>query len=176
MISDSSNKNKQRKQRLLALLKNSKDYLIGILAAVACGITGGSMFVPSRLDDKGSIYMVGFGIGSMGITSVMLVFYYYYYFFRYKKELSFYPKLSIFPCLTAVLWQTGNFFAAFVSAGPLGLTIGMPLTETSLVVAGLCGLIFFRELKGWKAIVQFFVSTLIMLVPGCILLALFGKT
>lgn len=177
MNNDDMNRHNKRKQRILALLKNSKDYFIGILAAVACGITGGSMFVPSRLDsDRGSVYMVGFGIGSMGITSIMLVVYYYYYFFRYKKELSFYPKLSIFPCLTAMLWQTGNFFAAFVSAGPLGLTIGMPLTETSLVVAGLCGLIFFRELKGWKAIVQFFVSTLIMLVPGCILLALFGKT
>ena len=51
----------------------------------------------------------------------------------------------------------------------------MPLTETSLVVAGVCGLVFFKELRGWKAIVQFFVSTVVLLVPGCILLALFGK-
>jgi len=82
---------------------------------------------------------------------------------------------TVFPCITACLWQAGNIFGTYVTLSPLGLTIGMPLTQTSLVVAGVCGLVFFKELRGWKAITQFFVSALVFLIPGCILLALFGK-
>ena len=166
-----------KSQKFVKILKNSKRYFIGLVASVLCGITGGSMFVPSRLDeDTGLVYMVAFGIGSFVITTAILIVYYIYYLIRFKKRVPFHLKLSIFPALTAFLWQTGNFFAYYVSVSPLGLTIGMPLTETAMVITGICGLVFFRELRGWKAILQFFISVLVLLVPGCILLALFGKT
>ena len=165
-----------RKEKIVSILKSSKNYILGLACSVGVGVLGGSQFVPSRFEEKpGVVYVVGFGFGSAGITSAILVIYYIYYIIRYRVVLPFHPKVAVFPCITACLWQVGNIMATYVSMSSLGFTIGLPLTQASLVVAGICGLLFFKELRGWKAILQFFVSALVFLIPGCILLSLFGK-
>ncbi|KAG2383546.1 hypothetical protein C9374_004217 [Naegleria lovaniensis] len=166
----------KKTSKFVNLLSQSKDYIIGVVCAVGVGVLGGTMFVPTRLEThQGVAYVIGFGVGAMAITSVLVLVFLIYYFARYRVIVPFHFKVAIFPAVTACLWQLANIFAFYVALSPLGMTIGIPLTQTSLVVAGLCGLLFFKELLGWKAIAQFFVSALIFLIPGCILLALFGK-
>jgi len=58
---------------------------------------------------------------------------------------------------------------------PLGLTIGFPLTQCALIVSGLWGIFYYKELNGWKTITQFFVGVAVLL-PGAVLLGIFGKT
>jgi glucose uptake protein GlcU len=55
----------------------------------------------------------------------------------------------------------------------LGSTLGFPLTQTCIVVTGLWGILFFRELSGRAAIAQFSLSVLLIL-SGAGLLSAFG--
>ena len=98
-----------KKRKIISILKNSKDYFLGIIAAVGCGTFGGSMFVPTKFEkNPGVVYMIGFGFGSLTITTVILIVYLPYYYIRHRKIVAFYPKLAIFPAISAVLWQTGK--------------------------------------------------------------------
>ncbi|KAF0972001.1 hypothetical protein FDP41_009697 [Naegleria fowleri] len=132
--------------KFVKYLTKSQDYIIGVVCAIGVGIFGGSMFVPTRLEThQGVAYVIGFGVGAMAITSFLVLIFLIYYFVRYRVIVPFHPKIAIFPTLTACLWQIGNIFGFYVALSPLGMTIGIPLTQTSLVVAGLCGLIFSKN-------------------------------
>lgn len=162
-----------KKEKAIALLKKSKDFILGVLCCVGLGLFNGSMMVPARFNpDKSIIYCLSFGIGVLIVTPVLFVIY-----FLVKREIpKFHPKETLFPgLLVGFIWNLGNVGSTVAALSPLGLTVGFPLTQCALVVGGIIGIVFFRELRGWKAILQFTVFTLLFLLPGCMLLALFGK-
>jgi glucose uptake protein GlcU len=74
--------------------------------------------------------------------------------------------------LTGCFWAMGNF-AAFFSTMHLGMTIGYPLTQTCIIVSGLWGIFYYKEIRGRPAIGLFFVSTAVILI-GAGLDGLFG--
>jgi glucose uptake protein GlcU len=158
---------------VVSKLSDSKTYLFGILCCVMVGCLGGSVMVPTRYaPDLGIVYTVSFGIGNIIVTPILAVI----YFLAKRQMPQFHFKVGLPACCSAgVLWNIGNICGTYAVLSPLGLTVGYPLTQVALVVAGLWGIVVFKELKGWKAILQFSVSTLLLLLPGCALLALFGK-
>lgn len=97
--------------------------------------------------------------------------------FIIKREFpKFHFKQAALPCLAAGLWwSVGNFACTYVVMSPLGLTVGYPLVQCSFVIAGICGIVFYKEIRNWKILIQFFASTFIFLVPGSIILGIFGK-
>jgi glucose uptake protein GlcU len=55
----------------------------------------------------------------------------------------------------------------------LGMTIAFPLAQCEMVVAGLWGLLLFKELKGAVRIIHFFLGAAVLL-GGAVLLSLYG--
>ena len=59
------------------------------------------------------------------------------------------------------------------TSSPLGLTVGFPLTQCSLLLGGMWGVLVFHEITQTRRIVAFFVGALI-LIGGAALLAVYG--
>lgn len=53
------------------------------------------------------------------------------------------------------------------------MAIGFPLTQIALVVAGIWGMLLFKEIESKEGIIQFFIAAGVLLVGGA-LLAFFG--
>jgi glucose uptake protein GlcU len=160
-------------QKFKYLLLKSKNLLLGIICCCCLGLFNGSMMVPTRYNpDKSIMYCLSFGIGVMIVTPILFVIY-----FLCKRQIpALYIKQALYPgLLTGFIWNLGNIGSTIAALSPLGLTVGFPLTQCALVVGGISGIIIFRELRGWRPILQFTVFTLFFLLPGCMLLAIFGK-
>lgn len=159
--------------KILGRFSESRNYFIGIICCLTVGLLSGSVMVPTRYGpDVGIVYIVSFGIGNMIVTPILAII----YFVAKRQMPQFHPKVALPACFSGgILWNIGNVCGTYAVMSPLGLTVGYPLTQCALVVAGLWGILVFKELRGWKAILQFTVSTLLFLLPGCALLALFGK-
>ena len=149
--------------------------LVGLGAVTLLGLLNGSMMVPSRLSPlTGFSYIPSFGIGVGVVTTIFTILYSLgFYVLRHAWPQPQFKK-AILPCAgCGTFWAIANMFSVFASAPPLGLTIGFPLCQTSLVVAGLWSLLAFREIKGLWPIGQFVVSTVVVVV-GSMLLSIFG--
>jgi len=160
-------------------LNNSKLYIIGMICCVFVGILGGSMMVPAKYGpDLGIVYVISFGTGVMAVTPFFFVSYYVVRSVIARKPVlpEWHFKSALLPGLiSGLLWNVGNYCGTYASLSPLGLTVGYPLTQVALLVAGLNGIFIFKELSGARAIGQFVISAALLLIPGCLLLALFGK-
>lgn len=73
--------------------------------------------------------------------------------------------------IAGILWSTGNLFSIYAVL-VLGEAVAYPALQTSLVISGLWGIIYYKELKG-KYIVVFIFFALVCCV-GMVLLYL-GK-
>jgi len=149
-----------------------KARLFGMLCAIAVGLPNGSMLVPLRLapsDAQGINYMVSFGIGVVAVTPALALVY-----FLIKRELPvFHLRVALVPGLLAgFVWNLGNYCSIYATLY-LGLTIGFPLTQVALLVAGLYGIFFFKEITSWFAILFFFLSSGVLL-GGAALLSVYG--
>merc|ERR1711998_657674 len=59
------------------------------------------------------------------------------------------PKRCIVPCLVSgVLWNGGNICSILAQLEPLGLAVGYPLTQCCILVGGLWGIFYCREIQG----------------------------
>lgn len=75
-------------QRLVSIVKKSKDTLIGAFCVIMVGICCGSMMVPSRYDKwTGILFALSFAVGCMIITPILFVIY-----FLVKREM---PKMQL---------------------------------------------------------------------------------
>lgn len=81
---------------------------------------------------------------------------------------------AVFPpaFLSGAFWNIGNM-ASIVATEKLGLTVGFPLTQCALLVGGLWGVFYFREIVDPHKIGAFFCSAVILLA-GAALLGLYG--
>jgi glucose uptake protein GlcU len=169
------NSPKSWKKRLM----DSKVYISGVIFCVMVGLLGGSQFVPTKLGpDLGIVYIVSFGIGNMIVTPIVFVGYYLVRSGIERKPVlpQFHFKQVLLPgLLSGALWNIGNYCGTNVVLSFLGLTVGYPLCQIALLVAGLNGILIFREITSVRGIAQFIVSSLVFLLPGCALLAFFGK-
>lgn len=166
-----------KKERFLALWKKWGRFLLGLFCVMCTGLFNGSMMVPARYNSdpkaNGIIYLLSFGIGVMIVTPVIFVL---YFLLQWRMPV-FHFKVALLPGLaTGLIWSIGNAGSTYATLSPLGLTVGFPLTQCALLVAGIWGMTLFREIKGWKPILQFFIAVLLFLLPGCGLLAIYGKS
>ena len=150
--------------------------LLGLACAIFIGFSNGSMLLPLSFappEAQGITYIISFGIGAMGITAVMLGVY-CVALFAWKKPLpSFQVRVAAIPALTTgLLWAGGNYCSIYATLF-LGQTIGYPLVQCSLLVAGLWGIFYYKEITGWADIAFFFLWTGIVLY-GVFLLSVAG--
>lgn len=159
-------------QKAKSLLMKSKNVLLGLFFCSLTGIFAGSTMVPLRFNpDKSATSLISFGIGA--ITCNLLILFPY---FLIKREFpNFHFKYTVLPGFAnGICWSIGMILATYITMSDLGLTIGYPLCQCAMIVSSLWGILVFKEIRGWKSLLQFSISILI-LVPGCILLGIFGK-
>jgi len=160
----------------------AKRRITGVCAALLVGLLNGSLMVPFHyyMEDmkhtdgsKDSIsigYLFSFGIGILIVTlpmcgAVLLT--------RCRRP-QLHPRTVLVPgAMTGIFWAGGTWCATY-STLYLGDTVGYPLTQTCIVIASLWGIVFFKEIRGAEPIMTFALATVVVL-GGCILLALFGK-
>ena len=126
----------------------------GVLLALPAGVFFGSYLVPmkiSGLEPNQFLFSMALGIFVTGWS-----------FFLAKGA-----KLSRSALLnglgSGVVWNVSNFSSLYAIA-LLGLSIGLPLTQNSLLVAVLWGLFYFKEVKRKRGKAQVLVGALVMIV------------
>lgn len=153
-----------------------QERILGMLAAlVVTGLWGGSMMVPMQFaptDDKGLPYLTSFAIGATVVT-IFLWFVRYLYLWH-KHNYSFtraytalpsfhFRKMWPYGCTCGMLWSIGNFFS-ILAVENLGEGVGFSTTQASMLVSGLWGIFYYREIEGASAIMKWFVAASVTIV------------
>mmetsp|Transcript_8241 Transcript_8241/g.12672 ORF Transcript_8241/g.12672 Transcript_8241/m.12672 type:complete len:416 (+) Transcript_8241:132-1379(+) len=153
-----------------------QERVLGILAAFfVTGLWGGSMMVPMQFApkmDKGLPFLTSFSVGA---TLVTFFFWFVRYLFLCHKHnysfISAYIALpsfhfkKIWPYGTAcgVLWSIGNF-CSILSVKNLGEGVGYSATQASMLVSGLWGIFYFREIEGVNAVSKWFTAASVTVI------------
>ena len=159
--------------------KISKRYL-GMASAAFCGLYGGSVMAPmkySTANAKGTHYLLSFAIGSAMVNIALWIFRYFYYVYHYQSWTEAYYQLPSFHLrkmwlvgsTSGIIWSIGNFFS-LISVFYLGEGVGYPLVQTSILISGLWGLFYFKEIQGTDRITKWLLSS-VMTVCGILLLS-----
>jgi hypothetical protein len=159
--------------------KVSNRYL-GMASAAFCGLYGGSIMAPmkfSTADTKGTHYLLSFAIGAMLVNIALWIMRYLYYVLHYQSWADAYVQLPSFHLrkmwlaggTSGILWSIGNFLS-LISVFYLGEGVGYPLVQTSILISGLWGLFYFKEIQGTARIAKWLISS-ILTVCGILLLS-----
>ena len=150
--------------------------IMGFSFCIFTGLLNGSMMVPANqlsADEKNLGYMPSFGIGVLLVTVIQSSV----YFGLIKRALpsKAHMQIALIPgVLAGLCWNIGNAFSLLASLSPLGLTIGFPLTQCSLLVGGAWGFFYFKEMSGWRKTTQYFVCG-VGLIGAAYMLSYFGR-
>jgi hypothetical protein len=120
----------------------------GLLAAVVNGAWGGSIMVPMHYapaDAQGLGYVVSFALGASAVTAGLWVL------LACAKGRGALPPLHfremLVPGGTAgLLWSVGNI-ASMLTVEALGEAVGYSICQSSLLVSGLWGVFWFKEVR-----------------------------
>ena len=141
---------------------------LGMAAAVFNGAWGGSIMVPMKFapsDANGRGYLISFAFGASIVTLFLWLFRYSYHLGRtrsfmkaYEALPSFHLRVMWFPgALSGTLWSIGNFFS-ILSVEHLGEGVGYSVVQAAMLVSGLLGIFWFREIVCAMAITKWFIS------------------
>lgn len=148
--------------------RSSSEWLSGMICAVCVGLCGGSILVPMHYvpDSRtGLVFVVSFGIGTMVASPIVCVV-----CFLQRGHV---PPLHLKDTLLAglfsgLMYNIGNVLQ-IIAIPMIGFSIAGPLLQCALFVAGLWGILVFREIRG-NAIPVFFGSG-VVLISGAVCLA-----
>eukprot|EP00927_Polykrikos_kofoidii_P041376 TRINITY_DN35285_c0_g1_i1.p1 TRINITY_DN35285_c0_g1~~TRINITY_DN35285_c0_g1_i1.p1 ORF type:complete len:327 (-),score=36.64 TRINITY_DN35285_c0_g1_i1:532-1512(-) len=122
---------------------------VGIGAALFNGIWGGSNLIPASYAPlHGVHFVISFATGALLVNVALWVLYAWAAKRLWKCDLPpmHFRTMAIPGFLSGTLWSAGNFMSLFV-VSELGQGIGYSLIQSSIIVAGLWGIIYFREMR-----------------------------
>jgi len=124
-------------------------YEVGICAALFNGLVGGANLVPSHFSSiQGVHFVLSFGIGALLANGLLLAAFGGWRCLRGEPLPSLEFRVMLVPGLVSgLLWAVGNFCALYAVA-TLGQCIGYSLVQASIIVSGLWGIVYYRELSG----------------------------
>lgn len=170
-----------------------KTRFFGIMGAVMNGLLSGASLVPVELvsnpDQKGLHYVISFAFGA----SICCIFFWILRFLfilsteisssisitdainkSYKELPSFHLKEMLIPgCTSGLLWSTGNI-GNILAVSYLGDFVGLSLTQLSLIVNGLWGIFYYKEIREKHKIQLWFISAGLLSLSVLILSQLDG--
>ena len=123
---------------------------------------------PTQTNRSGTVgtgYVISFGIGASIVTLALWTLRYmrnvvYYNSFRqaYESLPSFHIQVMWLPGgVSGTLWSIGNFFS-MISVQYLGEATGYSVIQAAMLVSGLWGIVYFREVTGFQTIFKWFLS------------------
>ena len=150
---------------------------LGILGAVFNGTWGGTSLIPLHYAKAqgfgGAAYVISFACGSLLVLVLVWMLRYLFNLYRcsgkfweaYRALPSFHLREMWAPgCLSGTLYSIGNF-SSIIATTYLGQGVGYSLCQSSLIISGIWGIFFFREINGVEAISKWF---------GCAFITLAG--
>lgn len=157
--------------------------VMGLGLAVIMGILGGSVLVPMKLSyqhgdfENGTLhgaltFALSFAVSGAAIVLAMFVL-------RVVMCGCAVPKMHFgvvgLPCfLQGALWNVGFAGSTIAVTSPLGMSVGYPLTQCSVLVGALWGVLYYKEIRGVKYLIVFALS-MSVLVSGAVILGMGGE-
>lgn len=139
----------------------SKNAKRGFALAVLTGVVFGSQYVPlkwANLAPQVFFFPMSFGILMTGLGLAIL------------KRVRFESRGVGAALLSGVVWNLGNLLAAS-AISLIGMAKGFPITQLSVLMAVLWGLLYFKEITQKKKVLQVLAGAVILL-GGIIILGL----
>jgi len=155
---------------------------MGLVAAVFNGVWGGSVMVPMHYapDNVGGVgFVISFAIGASIITLLLWIGRFSFLLYRSRNDgdgntISFRKAYSSLPSLhlrimwlpggiAGLLWSIGNL-CSMVSVQYLGEGVGYSVTQSSMLVSGLWGIFYFREVRGCAPRLKWLGASLVTLL------------
>lgn len=153
----------------LALTKRQ----LGIIGAVFNGLWGGLNLIPLHFAQQegfgGAAYLISYAVGSMIINASMWVIYFLYHLhqrrYNFRDAVDALPdfhldKLWMPGCLAGALYSIANF-GSILAVTYLGQGVGFSLCQVQILVSGLWGIFYFKEIKGRETITKWVISACI---------------
>jgi len=150
---------------------------VGITCAVANGCNGGSVLVPMLLSDiDGFDYVLSYSIGSLIANQIFWFLRFMYSAIRkksfsegYDSLPSFHLKDILIPgCLSGILYHIGHV-GVILSVSAFGNAIGGGIGNIYILVSGMWGILFYKEVRDKKKIITWFVSAITLIAGVCLL-------
>jgi len=153
---------------------------LGFIIAVIGGIWGGSVMVPIHYADsnsKGFNFVFSFAIGTSFVNTFAWIIRFYFTWIRSSKNLqstlralpSFHFRSMVMPgACSGTLYCIGNL-ASIVSVTILGEGVGYSMTQSSMLVSGMWGIFWYREItdplciRGWLIMATITLSGMMIL-------------
>lgn len=156
--------------------KEVRDMVWGLALSVVCALTGGSMNVPLKRappNAHGIQYVISFGIGAVAITAAATLTYVIIRYILNMPPPKANLRVSFIPAsIAGVLWSAGNICSIY-STLYYGVTIGTPLVQCNMMVAGCWGVFYYNEAPRTSMKLCFLASCAV-LIGGVVLLSLYG--
>eukprot|EP00929_Paragymnodinium_shiwhaense_P033076 TRINITY_DN18232_c0_g1_i2.p1 TRINITY_DN18232_c0_g1~~TRINITY_DN18232_c0_g1_i2.p1 ORF type:complete len:343 (+),score=57.87 TRINITY_DN18232_c0_g1_i2:86-1114(+) len=151
--------------------KPQGSFILGTAAALFVGIWGGSNLIPAQYTPyKGVHFVISFGVGSMLTTIGFLLTYFLYLTVCRREPLPpFHPRAMALPgFLSGCLWALGNFCSLYL-VNAVGQGIGTAFLQSSVIVSGLWGILYYKEMKG--TVIFYWMFSCLLCLAGTLLLA-----
>lgn len=135
-------------------------WTLGIIGAAMDGIFGGGNLIPMHYSPyKGSEYLISFATGAMIVTIVFWILrwgYNSYEMKSVKKGWCALPSMHLRTLFvpgvfSGTLWSIGNI-GQIMCVTYFGESIGMSIVQSSMIVSGFLGIVWFKEVKGVQTI------------------------
>lgn len=153
-----------------------RTFVLGIAASITCGFFGGTQNVPLNYapsEAHGIQYVISFGIGAVCVITVWTGGYLIFRWFMKMGLPTVNLRISAAPgALAGLLWSIGNVCQIYTTLA-YGQTVGFPLVQCSMMVAGCWGVFYYGEAPTlWlKAL---FLASCVTLLGGVTLLSFYG--
>jgi len=120
---------------------------------------------------SGISYVFSFAVGVVVVNSFMLLMYGLFRVIYMKQHVPYlHLRVMAIPgSIAGILWSIGNYFSIY-GVLYLGQSIAYPCVQTSLIVSGIWGIFYYKELAG-KQIVIWICSAVVTLC-GVVVLSL----
>ncbi|MBI4016020.1 MAG: hypothetical protein HY362_04870 [Candidatus Aenigmarchaeota archaeon] len=131
----------------------------GLVLAVIAGLIFGSYLLPLKLSGIAPadfLFSMSLGILAFGWLAFIIK--------RPKIDKSYIGN----GLLSGIIWNVANFSSLFVVV-LLGISIGFPITQTSLLVAVLWGVLYFKEIKESNSIVKIIIGAILLIIGAFLL-------
>mmetsp|Transcript_20976 Transcript_20976/g.60603 ORF Transcript_20976/g.60603 Transcript_20976/m.60603 type:complete len:408 (-) Transcript_20976:79-1302(-) len=155
----------------------------GVTCAAMMGLGNGCLMVPLTLFQHGSpqlgvrayrgrdiaplAFLPSLALGIFVVQPVLFLLAWGPAMRRGSTPKFHFAKVAAPGLLTGAFWGMGNFCAMFATAY-LGQTVGYPLTQLCLLLSGLWGILYFKEIQGVAAI-NTFACAAVVILAGAVL-------
>jgi Transmembrane family, TMEM144 of transporters len=130
-----------------------------------------------RKSAEGLGYVISFAIGA---TLVLILMWILRFCYHYSREASLIEARNQLPSLhfrdmwlpgglAGLLWSVGNV-SSIITVESLGEGVGYSIVQAQMLIAGLWGILWYREVKGVRAILEWFLCACVT-VTGIVFLS-----